>query len=580
MASSAITAELALEIKGFLEGVKKAQDSARNFSKTGSDGSSKWAKGLGGVGSALGSVGVVALKAAAGVAAVGAAAATGLAAGIKNAFDMGGNYAELAERMGTTAGQARILGAAFEGAGMGADDAATTIDKMQKGLVAAANGSGSAMEAFNSLGLDANSLVEGDPTAAFATITAALRGVSSETERTALSMEIFGKSGGKLAALIADEGAMDGAAKLVGGQAALLDENAAKFDRASDTLNQIGTKLQGFFVGVGSKIIDAIMPAIDALEALDLSGMGERFGAALATALNYAVAIFQALSNMGLEKIGSLLGAALRLGFGEAVNFLFKGGAAAFSAIIAYFIEGIKNTVAIFQILTTSSFWAGMLNTLLGIGKIFAGFLATRISQLITAIKEATGPLGKKIFGDSDKGLAEQGAELMAGGKENLAQAGTDLKPTFDKIGERVRATGAAMGDAFKNTFNNATDMIDTSDDKNAIASVASEIAQAADNLKNGVKEAEPVAPATGGAEGAVAEGGLPAMAMNSRLSGAINTISGRSANAVIASEAAKTSANTERTAKAAEEIAKNTKPSTPKQPTPKPQGAGSGRFA
>lgn len=571
MASSAITAELMLEIKGFLDGVKKAQTGANKFAKDSTKSTGGWSTALKGVGKALATVGAAAAAAAAVVVALGAAIVAGLAAGLKSAFDLGGRFSDIGARMGVAAGQARILAAAFEANGMSAEDAATTIDKMQRAIYDASNGMGEAAGAFDSLGLNADELMEGDPTVAFQKVMTALQGVSNETERTALSMQIFGRAGGKLGVLMNDPKALENASALIGGQAAILDEHAGQFDRASDVLAQMGTKMQGFFLGVGARIIEQIMPAIEALNALDLTGIGLRFGDALSTALNYAVAIFKVFKSMSIDKLAQLFGAMLMVGFGEAINFLYRGAVAAFAGVVAYFVEAIKNVIAFLSILTTKSFWTGMLSALMGIAQLFGGFIAKAIGDLLTVIKRIPG--ASRVIGDADEFMKNMGEDLTAAGKENVAKGGADLKPAMDVMTGRMKEAASNIGTAVADTFKKTGGLIDTSESKATIAGVTSDIAATAAALKAGQKKDEktPDAPPLAAA---VADDGLPKL--NSRLAGAINTISGRSANAIIASEAAKTSVNTERTAKAAEEIAKNTANNgTGSTPTPKPVPAG-----
>lgn len=580
--ASEISAELALEIRDFLSGIKKATGSANQFAKSGKGAAGGFASAFAGIGKTIAGVAAAAMKAAAAIAGAGAAVGGALAVGLKSAFDLGGKYSDLAAQMGTTAGRARVLAAAFENNGMNAEDMARSVNKMQKSLGDAGKGLGSAKAAYAELGLDPEALIKGDPLDAFQSIMKALNGVEGESKRTALAMDIFGRSGGKLNVLMKDAEAMENARAQIGGVAKILDERAGQFDRASDALNKSGEKVQGFFVGVGAKIIDQIMPAIAALESLDLSGIGERFGAALSGALDVAVAIFQVFRSMSLAEMATLFGIALRLGISKALNLLSKTGAAIFSALIAYFIEGFKNVIELSSVLTTREFWSGMLSALLGIAQVFSAFMLKRISQIITAIKSATGKVGEKIFGNSDKTLAAVGDKLNADSKENFAKAGVDLAPTFDKVGERLRKTGAAMGDAFSKTFNNSTDLINTGADESALKAVADQVAGVARALRNDRDKKKTETGAAGGDDGAgtSADSGLPKL--NSRLAGAINTIAGRNANAVIAAEAAKTSANTERTAKAAEEIARNTANNGGGTPRPKPTQPTSsgGRFA
>ena len=168
--------------------------------------------------------------------------------------------------------------------------------------------------------------------------------------------------------------------------------------------------------------------------------------------------------------------------------------------------------------------------------------------------------------------MRNMGEDLTAAGKENVAKGGADLKPAMDVMTGRMKEAASNIGTAVADTFKKTGGVIDTSEGKATISGVTSEIAATAAALKADQKKDEktPDAPPLA----AAADDGLPKL--NSRLAGAINTISGRSANAIIASEAAKTSANTERTAKATEEIAKNMgNNGIGSTPTPKPVPAG-----
>jgi hypothetical protein len=135
-----------------------------------------------------------------------------------------------------------------------------------------------------------------------------LSGISNVTERTGVAMEIFGKSGAEMLRLLSDPEAMSNARKQLGGMADLLDENAAKFDRVSDIMGALKSKSQGLFVGIGSEVIDQLLPTFEKLMSLDFSSVGVKIG----KALSVGVEAFQsgqfseliALSfQAGLEKV-------------------------------------------------------------------------------------------------------------------------------------------------------------------------------------------------------------------------------------------------------------------------------------
>ena len=133
-------------------------------------------------------------------------------------------------------------------------------------------------------------------------------------------MAIFGKSGAELLPLFADAGALGNAAGVIGGQAAIMAKNAAAFDQASDSLGHIGLKLQGFFVGIAGEIIPRLLIATNALDKIDLSGFGTKFGSAIKTGIDVLTGGFQ--NPAALLDVFILY---MRAGFLGAINLLMNG---------------------------------------------------------------------------------------------------------------------------------------------------------------------------------------------------------------------------------------------------------------
>jgi hypothetical protein len=192
-----------------------------------------------------------------------AAAGAALAAGVKHAYDLGGELNDLSSRTGIAAGKALIMRQAFEDSGLAADDVGASVNKMQRYIEAAANGNDTASATFQKLGLSLARIQQLTPDEQFAAIGRSLNSVQGETSRAALSMDLFGKSGGKFLALFADGGALETAAASLGKQAKILDENAGTFDDISDRLGRSGKKLQGFFVGVAERLSTTLKPVLE-----------------------------------------------------------------------------------------------------------------------------------------------------------------------------------------------------------------------------------------------------------------------------------------------------------------------------
>ena len=241
-----VSTKLTLDTSGFNRGIKSAENGMAKF---------KAAAGpavLGGV--------------AAGFAAA-AAAAAGLAVGIKGALDLAGALSDLSSRTGVAAGELRILQEAFARNGLSADKVGPSINKMQRAVVEAGDGTGPAAEAFKMLGISVDGLRGMDASSQFAAIGQAINSIPDPAGRAAAAMQIFGKSGGEMLTLFANSGAMAEAARSVGDQADILTRNANLFDQASDILGSVATKMQGFFVGVA----DTLVPALKSLPGVQVA---------------------------------------------------------------------------------------------------------------------------------------------------------------------------------------------------------------------------------------------------------------------------------------------------------------------
>jgi hypothetical protein len=262
-----------------------------------------------------------------------AAASVGLVAGIKSAADLGGKLADLSARTGIAAGDLAKLGRAFEDNGVSADKIGGVINKLQKTITDFGNGSTSAAKPFAALGIKFEDISRLDPAAQFELIQSKIAAIQSPTERAAVAMQLFGKSGGELLTLFADTEAFANAGTFLGTQAEILDRSAGLFDSISDKMARIPEKLQGFFVG----FLEAIGGDIDAIltkfESFDFAALGLKLGEMFAETIDNIKGMFQALD---LGEIFEYAGLTLKNAFIESVNFLAKG----ISAVIEMFKGG------------------------------------------------------------------------------------------------------------------------------------------------------------------------------------------------------------------------------------------------
>jgi hypothetical protein len=400
-----VSTKLTLDTSGFNRGIKSAENGMAKF---------KAAAGpavLGGV--------------AAGFAAA-AAAAAGLAVGIKGALDLAGALSDLSSRTGVAAGELRILQEAFARNGLSAEKVGPSINKMQRALVEAGDGTGPAAEAFKMLGISVDGLRGMDASSQFSAIGQAINSIPDPAGRAAAAMQIFGKSGGEMLTLFANSGSMAEAARSVGDQADILTRNANLFDQASDILGSVATKMQGFFVGVADTLVPALMPLLEAADGIDLSGLGQDLGNAIAFGLTVITS----------GNLGNLLSAQFKLSAAELLNSLYKGFIGITAFLVQRFIDIPGDFLKVMQVVTQPAFWAGLGQALLAAALGFGRAIAMAVADLLGALREIpalAGVLESPL--NSIIGAADAAGETQLG-LQNASSA--NLKGPIDQLREQA----------------------------------------------------------------------------------------------------------------------------------------------
>lgn len=374
----------------------------------------------------VGSFGLGALTA--GTAALGAGF-IGAAAGIKQVLDVGGRLSDVSANTGLLAGEVAVMEKAFSDAGLSIGNVPKAVNKMQRSIVDASEGNQTIAESFERLGLSLTELRTQSPAKQFETIAAALSAVEDPAERTARAMEIFGKSGASLGAVFADPKAFANASATLGDQAKILNENAAIFDRASDLLGSIGTKLQGLFAGMAEKITPTLLAVLEELNKIDLAKYGQAVGEVVAVLAE----AFSSGKIPELLKLG-LLGAAQKFS-GEMVRGVVSYGAALgelFRRLPAAMMEAVK-------MLADANLWKGIASAAYG---AFSKMLVDLLGMLPKGLREAIP--GMDDFLTSGRGVA---AGALTDSKQFLAQATAGLRDEFAGI---PAAMGAAFEDAYR----------------------------------------------------------------------------------------------------------------------------------
>jgi hypothetical protein len=214
-------------------------------------------------------------------------AARAIVDGFGEALDLGGRLDDLSKRTGETAGNLYILEGAFKEAGLSADQVGTTINKLQNFMQDASNGGERQTATMNKLGISMEQLAGKTPTQQMEIFAQKIAGIQDPTQRAATASEVFGeKLGGKLLPLLLEfPQTLDNVSDRTGGMADVMDESAATFAKAGDTIDAVKGKLVQFAAGILSETLPALESLGTSMEEVDAAGFGQQVGEALAPAL-------------------------------------------------------------------------------------------------------------------------------------------------------------------------------------------------------------------------------------------------------------------------------------------------------
>lgn len=228
------------------------------------------------------------------------------------AFAAGGALATLALRqiqvVGDANDMAKSLGlsyAALQDMSLVAKEAGVEIGAlssalgfMQRSVVDAASGSESAGAAFNYLGLNIKSLMELSPEQQFAAIAEKISLIENPATRTAVAMDIFGKSGRGLINIFEDYGtkAEEAAAFNDRFNLSLSQVDAQKLDDAGDAMARVGLAM----TGIGNTVAIEMAPALTDLSNAftNSSGAAKGFGTIAGVAVKSVTFALEVLNEM------------------------------------------------------------------------------------------------------------------------------------------------------------------------------------------------------------------------------------------------------------------------------------------
>lgn len=392
---------------------------------------------------------------------------TGFALATKNAYELGESLTNLSNRTGIAVGRLVVLEQVFKAAGLEADDIGVAINRMQRYIEKAG---------VKKLGDEFFAIRTMAPEDQFLALANVINQIPSASQRAAAAMEIFGRGGGKLLSVFGNVQEMEQIRQAIGGQATLLQRNAAAFADVTLKLRLAGQQLRGFFVGVAAGALKFVEPLITKLSQLDFTAIGKKFGEALSAGVQAAVGFFKDPKLFGTALLEGMRAAALGLGniliavFNVAIKFFHDGMVAAlrglgdviigtltqaFAKPIATFQAQIENVVMTMARLsdilsrpTTKLTPMQQLVPGLGIGPAFQGFQegVKNFKDAASVLKEGTGPAAEaRIAARAQEILASGGPKVGFVGEgqtatELLKQGSQELSEAFDAAAASLKS--------------------------------------------------------------------------------------------------------------------------------------------
>lgn len=233
--------------------------------------------------------------------------------GIKQAVDYADAMSDMSQRVGQSVESLTAMGYAAQFSGTSIDTYAAGVEKLSNNMVSAADGNAAALKMFNQLGVSAtdNTGKLRDSKDVFLDVADAVAGIQSPAEKTAVVMDVFGKSAGPELLQMLNQGkggieALTAEAQAMG--AVLSTETAEQAGQFNDALDRAKIASNGLFLSMARELLPVINNFSDkAQNAATSSGVLEKSATAVGVAFKTVYTGGAVLGNV-LGVIGDQMG--------------------------------------------------------------------------------------------------------------------------------------------------------------------------------------------------------------------------------------------------------------------------------
>ena len=169
---------------------------------------------------------------------------------------------------------------AFIKAGASSEAVPATMQKLASALGELSDPASKASQAFAMIGLNADSFKGKTQYEAYKMVSSGIEGLTSSTDKLIAKRALLGRG----APIIAGS-AIEKAEKAVSPSAQMMQDYAPMFAMFQAQIGKLAVAFAPFFVGMAASVIPQLMVAVEEIEKIDLTAVGQSFGNAIAEAV-------------------------------------------------------------------------------------------------------------------------------------------------------------------------------------------------------------------------------------------------------------------------------------------------------
>ena len=345
--------------------------------------------------------------------------------GFGQAIDLGGRLTDLSARTGETAGKLLVLEKAFTNTGVSSDAVGTSLNKMQKFMVDAAQGGQAQADALNRLGITMSELAGKTPTEQMAVFAQRIAGIQDPAQRAEAAMSIFGKSGGELLPILQNfSGEIEAASGQLGSMPGVMDRSAKAFDSLGENMQTINSKVMQFAAGFLEGALPALNKFTSALSGVDAAGWGQATMGIITRIADRLIGAFQ-------DPLAVI--AAYGTSFEVAVKTFGNAFFNTSSTVIDFLVKSMETNLA-------SAVTAYIGSALTDAALTFGRHITEALMTFSTAIANLPGfqAAGDKMFEVLDAANTKLG-EAQIANMGATAEAASKVTEEFDKTASKTR---------------------------------------------------------------------------------------------------------------------------------------------